>query len=56
MLRLNKIRFYKGISEGKYLYQFRDVNIKFLISFKYFTTDYLKIIYYINSLEGDPLT
>ncbi len=55
ILRLNKIRFYKDTSEGKYLRWFRDVNIKFLISPKYFTTDYLRIIYYIDSLEDNPL-
>jgi len=32
------------------------VNIKFLINPKYFTTDYLKIIYYIDSLKSDSLT
>jgi len=56
ILRLNKIYSYKGTSEGKYLYWFRDVNIKFLISLKYFTTDYLRIVYYIDSLENNPLT
>ena len=50
------MRLYKGLSEGEYLRQFCDVEIKFLSSSKYFLSNRAKIVYYIKSLEGDLAT
>ena len=36
IFRLDKIRFYKDINKGEYLRWFRDIEIRFLINFKYF--------------------
>ena len=32
----DKISFYKNINKDKYLYSFRDIEIRFFINFKYF--------------------
>ena len=54
VLRPEKMRPYKGVSEGEHLRWFRDVETKFLMSPEYFTTDRAKIVYCMDSLEGDP--
>ena len=55
-LRPEKIRLYKGLSEGEHLRWFRDVDIKFLVSPEYFTTDQAKIGFCMTSLKDDPNT
>lgn len=51
-----EMRPYKGQSEGEHMRWFRDVDIKFIMSPEYFTTDRDKIIFCMQSLEGDPAT
>ncbi len=53
-LRPEKMRSYKGQSEGEHLRWFREVDIKFLVSPEYFTTDQAKIGFCMTSLEDDP--
>lgn len=55
-LRPERMRPYKGSSTGEHLRWFREVEIRFLMSPEYFTTDQAKVIYCIQSLEGDPNT
>ena len=54
--RPDNIRAYKGISEGKHLRWFADLEKKFLKSPEYFTTELSRIVYYINTLEDNPNT
>lgn len=54
VLRPEKMRPYKGLSEGEHLRWFRDVEIKFLMSPEYFTTEQVQILYCMDSLEDDP--
>ena len=53
-LRPEKMRAYKGTSEGEHLRWFRDVGIQFITSPEYFTTDLAKIGHCMLALEGDP--
>ena len=55
-LRPERMRPYKGSSTGEHLRWFREVEIRFLMSPEYFTTDQAKVIYCMQSLEGDPNT
>ena len=55
-LRPDRMHFYKDISEGEHLRWFREVEIRFLMSPEYFITDQAKVIYCMQSLEGDPNT
>ena len=55
-LRPERMRPYKGSSTGEHLRWFREVETRFLMSPEYFTTDQAKVIYCMQSLEGDPNT
>ncbi|KAL2036420.1 hypothetical protein N7G274_010860 [Stereocaulon virgatum] len=55
-LRPEKIRPYYGNSEGEHIRWFADAEITFLLSPDYFTTEKAKILYCMQSLEGDPAT
>ena len=55
-LRPERMRPYKGESVGEHIHWFREVKIKFLMSPEYFTTNAAKIIYCMQSLEGDAGT
>lgn len=55
-IRPEKMRSYKGSNEGEHLRWFREVNVKFLMSPEYFTTDNSRVIYCMQSLEGDAAT
>ncbi len=52
-IRPDKMRTYHGASEGEHVRWFADAEIKFLLSPEYFTTDRAKILYCMQSLEGD---
>ena len=52
-IRPEKMRPYYGTSEGEHIRWFADAEIKFLLSHEYFTTDRNKILYCVQSLEGD---
>ena len=54
-IRPEKMRPYRGESEGEHIRWFTDAKIKFLLSYEYFTTDRNKILYYIQSLKGDAM-
>lgn len=54
-IRPEKIRPYRGESEGEHIRWFADAEIKFLLSHEYFTTDRNKILYCVQSLEGDAM-
>ena len=53
-LRPEKMRPYKGQSEGEHLRWFLEVAIQFMNSPEYFTTDQAKIGFCMKSLEDDP--
>ena len=55
-LRPDKMRPYKGSSEGEHLRWFREVKVKFLMSLEYFTTETAKVVYCTQSLESDTNT
>ena len=55
-IRPEKMRPYYGNSEGEHIRWFADADIKFLLSPEYFTTDRAKILYCMQSLEGDAAT
>ena len=55
-IRPEKMRLYHGNSEGEHIRWFADAEIKFLLSPEYFTTDRAKILYCMQSLEGDAAT
>ena len=46
-IRPERMRPYKGQSEGEHLRWFRDVDLKFILSPEYFITDKDKVIFYI---------
>ena len=53
-LRPKEMRPYKGQSEGEHLRWFREVEIVFMTSPEYFTTDLAKIGHCMLAVEGDP--
>ena len=55
-LRPDRMHPYKDNSEEEHLRWFREVEIRFLMSPEYFTTDQAKVVYCMQSLEGDPNT
>ncbi|KAL2037831.1 hypothetical protein N7G274_009305 [Stereocaulon virgatum] len=55
-LRPEKLRPYYGNSEGEHIRWFADAEIIFLLSPEYFTTERAKILYCMQSLEGDAAT
>ncbi|KAL2037033.1 hypothetical protein N7G274_010160 [Stereocaulon virgatum] len=55
-LRPERIRPYYGNSEGEHIRWFADAEIIFLLSPEYFATERAKILYCMQSLEGDAAT
>lgn len=53
-LRPEKMRAYKGQSVGEHVRWFRDVDVVFMQSPAYFTTEQSRIVFCMQSLEGDP--
>ena len=48
------MRAYKGQSVGEHVRWFREADIKYMMSPEYFPSDMAKIVYCMQSLEGDP--
>lgn len=52
-LKPDKMRAYKGLSEGEHISWFREVETKIRLGPEYFVTESQKILYCMQSLEGD---
>ena len=55
-IKPEKMRAYKGQSENEHQRWFRDAKIKMMSAPEYFVTDKAKILWCMQSLEGDPAT
>lgn len=53
-LRPEKMPYYKGSTQIEHSKWFRNAAVRMMISPEYFTTDQAKILYCMQSLEGDP--
>ena len=53
LIKLNKMRFYKNLSVNEHVRWFREIDITYIIDFKYFFIDVIKIVYYMQFLKND---
>ena len=54
-IKSDKMRLYKDLSVKKHVRWFREIDIKYMISFEYFFIDVIKIVYCIQFLKDDSI-
>ena len=52
-IKSDKMRFYKDLSVNEHVRWFREIDIKYIMSFEYFFIDVIKIIYCMQFLKDD---
>ena len=54
-IKSNKIRFYKDLSVDEHVHWFREIDIKYMMSFEYFFINVIKIVYCMQFLKDDSI-
>ena len=52
-IKSDKMRFYKNLSVDEHVRWFREIDIKYIMSFEYFSIDVIKIVYCMQFLKDD---
>ena len=52
-IKSDKMRFYKDLSVNEHVRWFREIDIKYMMSFEYFFIDVIKIVYCMQFLKDD---